>query len=93
MNLKSWAESERGRAMALAKAIDVPQSFVSKMVNGEKAIPAEHCKAIFNFTGGQVTIPEMRDDWPKYWPELASQPMDSAGAATETIATQGACNV
>ncbi|HYW57700.1 MAG TPA: YdaS family helix-turn-helix protein [Polaromonas sp.] len=71
MNLKSWAESERGRAMALARAIDVPPSFVSKMISGEKAIPAEHCQAIFKFTSGAVTIPEMRDDWPKYWPELA----------------------
>lgn len=71
MNLKSWAEAERGRAMALSKAIGVPPSFVSRMLSGEKAIPAEHCKAIFKLTGGQVSIPEMRDDWHKYWPELA----------------------
>lgn len=75
MKLKSWAESERGRAMALAKAIDVPPSFVSKMLSGEKAIPAEHCRAIEAFTGGEVTLQEMRPmDWHKYWPELAPQP-------------------
>lgn len=86
MNLKSWVEVERGRAMALAKAIEVPPSFMSKMVNGEKAIPAEHCKAIFRFTGGEITIPEMRDDWHKYWPELAEAKAIPVHAATQSVA-------
>ena len=73
MNLKNWIEAERGRAMALAKAIDVSQAFVSNMVNGEKSIPAEHCKAIEAFSDGAVTCQEMRPtDWHKYWPELAT---------------------
>ena len=73
--------------MALAKAIEVPPSFVSKMVNGEKTIPAEHCKAIEKFTGGAVTCQEMRPhDWHKYWPELAQAPANAAQAATETVA-------
>lgn len=92
MKLKSWIESERGRAMALARAIDVPPSFVSKMISGEKAIPAEHCQAIFAFTSGQVSIPEMRDDWHKYWPELAPSLENTAQAATENVA-QGVANV
>jgi len=72
MKLKNWIEAERGRAMALAKAIDVSQAFVSKIVNGEKAIPAEHCKAIEALSAGAVTCQEMRPiDWHKYWPELA----------------------
>lgn len=86
MNLKSWAESERGRAMALAKAIDVPPSFVSKMLSGEKAIPAEHCQAIFKFTKGEVTIQEMRSDWHKYWPELAQAQTNTARPAIEPVA-------
>ena len=87
MNFKSWVESERGRATALSKVIDVPQSFVSKMVNGEKAIPAEHCKAIEAFSGGVVTCQEMRpNDWQKYWPERATPPVTPAQAATETVA-------
>lgn len=74
MNLKNWIEAERGRAMALAKAIDVSQAFVSNIVNGDKAIPAEHCKAIEAFSDGAVTCQEMRPhDWHKYWPELATQ--------------------
>lgn len=93
MNLKSWAESERGRAMALAKAIGVPPSFVSKMLSGEKAIPAEHCQAIHKFTGGAVGIPEMRADWQKYWPELAEPIATSVQPATEGVAGQGVANV
>lgn len=73
--------------MALSRFIDVPPSFVSKMVSGEKAIPAEHCKAIQAFTGGEVTCQEMRpNDWHKYWPELADAPASQAQAATETVA-------
>ena len=73
--------------MALAKAIEVPPSFVSKMVNGEKAIPAEHCKAIEQFTGGAVTCQEMRPhDWHKYWPELAVAPANVVHVATQAVA-------
>jgi len=73
--------------MALSRLIDVPPSFVSKMVSGEKAIPAEHCKTIEAFTGGEVTCQEMRpNDWQKYWPELAGAPANQAQAATEAVA-------
>lgn len=67
----------------------MPPSFVSKMMSGEKAIPAEHCKAIYTFTSGQVTIPEMRNDWHKYWPELAQAPANAEQPATENVAEQG----
>jgi DNA-binding transcriptional regulator YdaS (Cro superfamily) len=90
MNLKSWVELERGRATALAKAIDVPQSFVSKMVSGEKAIPAEHCKAIARISEGQVTCQEMRpDDWHKYWPELADVQLSAPALVANQSAGQG----
>jgi DNA-binding transcriptional regulator YdaS (Cro superfamily) len=73
--------------MAVSKAIGVPPSFVSKMVSGEKAIPAEHCKAIEQLSGGLVTCQEMRpNDWQKYWPELAPALANTAQAATETVA-------
>ena len=82
MNLKLWVESERGRAKALAKAIDVPPSFVSKMVNGEKSVPAEHCRAIERFTNGEVTCRDLRPkDWHKYWPELAERLTEGQGVA------------
>jgi DNA-binding transcriptional regulator YdaS (Cro superfamily) len=53
------------------------------MVNGEKAIPAEHCKAIEAFSDGVVTCQEMRPtDWHKYWPELAqTTPQDASQTA------------
>lgn len=73
--------------MALAKFIGVPPSFVSKMCSGEKSIPAEHCKAIEQFSAGQVTCQEMRrDDWHKYWPELAQGPATPTQAATDSVA-------
>ena len=93
MELKAWLAEKHGRSMALARDIDVPPSFVSKMASGEKAIPAEHCKAIERFTNGKVTCQEMRpDDWHKYWPELAQAPANTARVATETV-VQGVANV
>lgn len=84
MNFKSWVESERGRAMAVARTIDVPPSFVSKMVSGEKSIPAEHCKAIEQMSDGAVSCQEMRPlDWQKYWPELAHSPINTQQPAAQ----------
>lgn len=91
MELKTWLAEKHGRAMALSRFIDVPPSFVSKMASGEKAIPAEHCRAIVDFTGGQVTVQEMRSDWFKYWPELAPALANTAQPATENVA-QGVAN-
>lgn len=72
--------------MALATHLKLPPSFVSKMLNGTKAIPAEHCRAIYTLTGGAVTLPEMRPaDWHKYWPELA----DPSPQAQADQAAQG----
>ena len=79
--------------MTVARVIDVPPSFVSKMVSGKKVIPAEHCKSIEKLSGGAVTCQEMRPhDWHKYWPELAVAPANAAGIATETVA-YGVANV
>ena len=87
MKFKSWADGERGRAAALAVHLGVSQAFMSELVGGVKAIPIKHCQAIYAFTGGDVTLPEMRpNDWEKIWPELASAPASRAQAATETVA-------
>lgn len=72
--------------MALSRFIDVPPSFVSKMASGEKSIPAEHCRAIVEFTEGQVTVQEMRSDWFKYWPELAPALANTTQPATDPVA-------
>ena len=87
MNLKSWVESEHGRATALARAIDVPPSFVANMVKGKKAVPAQHCKTIVQLTDGQVTCQELRPlDWRKYWPELAEAKAIPSPVATQSVA-------
>lgn len=73
MELKTWVEAERGRALTLSKDIDVPPSFVSKMVAGSKAVPVERCVPIERATGGAVTRQDLRpDDWQDIWPELAA---------------------
>lgn len=56
------------------------------MANGEKAVPAEHCRTIVDFTNGAVTVQELRpNDWQKYWPELAASPVDGAGEAAGNV--------
>lgn len=86
MQFKSWLKAERGRAVAVARALDIAQSFVSKMANGEKDIPAEHCKAIEKLTGGEVTCREMRPmDWHKYWPELTAQAQQPAEQGVQHV--------
>lgn len=83
MDLKSWVEAERGRALALARAIDVPPSFVSKMVGGDKRVPIERCVPIERATAGAVTRKDLRpDDWAAIWPELAQ------AAAAQTTTTE-----
>lgn len=58
----------------MARHLKLPPSFVTKMCNGEKPIPAEHVRAIYAYVGGDVSVQEMRPhDWRKYWPELATQ--------------------
>lgn len=72
IKLKTWLSAERGRGAALAAALRVPPSFVTKMGNGEKPIPVHHMAAIESFTGGAVTRKEMfPTGWHLIWPELA----------------------
>lgn len=70
-SLKAWLSAEHGRGISLAKAIGVPNSFVSKMAAGLKPIPIAHGAAIEHFTDGAVTRQDMfPDTWQRYWPEL-----------------------
>lgn len=93
MNISQWVSGERGRSLAIARLLGITQPVVSDWCAGKKAIAAEHCKAIEQFTGGAVTCQEMRPhDWHKYWPELAVAPANAACIATETVA-YGVANV
>jgi len=70
-NLKDWLAAERGRGVALAAALGVPPSFVTKMAAGSKSIPIEHMAAIEAFTEGVVTRKGMLPSgWRRIWPEL-----------------------
>lgn len=72
MELKTWVETKRGRGGALAKAIGVPPSFVSKMVSGDKPVPLGQCMPIERATGGAVTRRDLRPlDYDLHWPDLA----------------------
>jgi DNA-binding transcriptional regulator YdaS (Cro superfamily) len=88
-DLKLWLAAERGRAARLARRLDVPPSFVTKMATAERPIPFEHGAAIEEFTDGMVTRQKMfPTDWRRIWPELA---LDDHGAATQPaeLVTQG----
>lgn len=86
MEIGSWLKAQKGRSIALSRLINVPPSFVTKMAKKEKEVPAEHCRAIVDFTDGAVTVQELRpNDWFKYWQELAVPPVDGAGAAIENV--------
>ncbi len=75
MKLSEWVAAERGRCKRLAEHLQVPQSFVSKMVSGEKPVPIAHMAAIEGFTQGAVIRRDLRpDDWHLIWPELATEP-------------------
>ncbi len=70
--LKEWLDEKNGRRIELARALSVPQSFVTKIASGERPIPINHMAAIEAFTNGAVTRREMRpDDFARIWPELA----------------------
>lgn len=71
MQLKAYIQSERGKATALAGALDIPLSYLSQMASGNRAITAERASDIERFTGGVVTRKELfPSKWQRIWPEL-----------------------
>lgn len=72
MDLKAYLHAERGRLVALSRAIDAHPSDVSRWARGERPIPIPFGYPIERETGGQVTRREM---FPlctieRVWPEL-----------------------
>jgi len=71
MDLKTWLNQERGRAVMLARALPVKAPVVSQWATGKKAVPLARCAAIETATRGAVTRQALRpDDWYVHWPEL-----------------------
>lgn len=75
MLLKDWLGEERGRAIRLARRLDVPASFITKMATGEKPVPLEHCPAIQEFSGDAVTCEDLRPDKAAYFALIRAQSM------------------
>ena len=74
MNLSQYLSEQRGRLLALARAVNAPSSSVSQWASGKRPIPAERCPAIERATNGAVTRRDLRpDDWQRIWPELAAR--------------------
>ncbi len=72
MNLKDWCSAERGRASWLAKAADIPPSFLSQMVAGDRPVPPAAAVSIERATNSEVSRQELRpSDWEAIWPELS----------------------
>lgn len=57
LKLKTWLDSERGRATALANHLDVTLSRVSQFAND--GVPPKYMLAVRDFTNGEVTLDSM----------------------------------
>lgn len=83
--------SEHGSKSNLARALGTQPQLVWQWATGAKPVPIWRCSSIEAATGGAVTRRDLRpDDWQSIWPELAQAPANSAQAATESVAGQGA---
>ncbi len=72
MDLKTYLAAERGRLVALSRAIEAHASDVSRWASGERPVPIPFGLPIELETGGQVTRLEM---FPllvikRVWPDL-----------------------
>lgn len=71
MDLKTYIQSERGKATALAEALGIQLTYLSQMSSGGRAVTPERASAIERATAGAVTRRDLRpDDWQAIWPEL-----------------------
>lgn len=71
MNLSIYLSEQRGRKAALAKALDVPPSDITRWLTGARPVPTKYGAAIESATGGLVTRKELfPTEWRGIWPEL-----------------------
>ncbi|NDV73003.1 transcriptional regulator [Burkholderia cenocepacia] len=72
MDLKTYLSAERGRLVALSRAIGAHASDVSRWASGERPVPIPFGLPIERATDGQVTRPEMFSAQviERVWPEL-----------------------
>ncbi|MFY2845622.1 transcriptional regulator [Achromobacter ruhlandii] len=74
MDLNSYLNrDDASSAAALARHVGVSPALVYQWRTGRRPVPVEHCAAIEQVTGGDVSRRDLRpDDWQRIWPELAT---------------------
>lgn len=78
MKLSEYVDEERGRAAALAAALNLPPILISQWVRDRK-VPLDRCVPIEIATDKRVTCEELRPDKSDYFAYLRA----SAGAEEE----------
>lgn len=81
IELIDFLGAERGRKTALARSLDISESYLSQMLSGLRPMPAELCPLVERFTGGAVDRTKCRPlDGGRIWPELATEPQEPSHA-------------
>lgn len=96
MQLPNWLEKERGRTLALARALGCAGATVSEWSTGRKAVPPKHAPTIERLTFGEVTCEEMCPsvEWHvlRDGPRSLNAPAADAAVSVQMIAAPEAAN-
>ena len=77
MNLSNYLAGGRSLKSELARTLDVSPALVYQWANGIRPVAIQHCKAIHDWSKGQVTLMDLRPtDWQKIWPDLKRRATD-----------------
>lgn len=73
MNLNEWVKQKHGRAVTLARGVNVSAPTVANWVSGKCPVPEKRCVQIERFTSGEVSRADLRpDDFWLIWPDLTA---------------------
>ncbi|WP_103035284.1 transcriptional regulator [Castellaniella caeni] len=76
--LNRYLKLEKGRTSALARFLEVRNSYLSQMIAGQRPMPADLCVRTEEFTNREVSRIDCRPlDGTLIWPELAQQPAEA----------------
>jgi hypothetical protein len=81
MDLTSWLETEKGRALALAAHFGRTPAAISQWK--KNGVPVDLMKEVRDFTGGEVTLEEMVPEPKQAAPEKRDAHADAPVAADE----------
>lgn len=89
MDLKSYIQAKSGRGTTLARALEIPPSYLSQMASGNRAVTPERAAKIEVETAREVMRWDLRPtDWWEIWPELVAA--EGAPGIPKSEAEQGA---